>query len=547
MHAMWLLAFLQVDVSEVEKLAIQHEGRIKPFDTFAREMMRHWTGKEKFEGVSPVASVLDVAFRPEESNSKKLIRILHPDLKKQLGLPEERPHVSVDELSLRLGTLAELRQKAVHLEDRDRTPLDRAVLELAGSVEDYFSVQREEALLIVPVEVGENRAWMSPLHVRRFLASDDPSAESAALRKIPRAKLEEVEIAYDEVKSAFVRGDRGAFAAAAPRLSGALRELNPSGYPARKLLESEVRYNHRKPFTWAAGLYALTFLMFLFSAVFSSRLLWGAGVFSQVGALGVHLYAYFWRWEIAQRFPLSNQYEAMLAIAFLGALIALIFECVLRSKFIGLAAGLVGAVIILLADAVTDFSPYIHSLAPALQSIWMTIHVPTILMGYVCGAILAVLGHIYIFTYLWAPRREETLKRLDTYMYRILQVTILFLLAGVVLGGVWAKEAWGRFWGWDMKETWALITLLSYLATLHARFAGAIKGLGTAVCSLFGVIMVFLTFYGVNYIFGRGLHAYGFGSGSTRALIGFCLAEAAVAGAGIVVLLGRRRSSPAEE
>jgi ABC-type transport system involved in cytochrome c biogenesis permease subunit len=154
---------------------------------------------------------------------------------------------------------------------------------------------------------------------------------------------------------------------------------------------------------------------------------------------------------------------------------------------------------------------------------------------------MAVLGHIYIFTYLLAPTREETLKKLETYLYRVLQVTVLFLLAGVVLGGIWAKEAWGRFWGWDMKETWALICLLGYLATLHARFAGAIKGLGTAVCSIVGLLLVFLTFYGVNYVFGRGLHTYGFGAGSVMPLVALFLFEIVIAGAGVVVYIGRNR------
>ena len=545
MKFLLILALQTADVSEMERLAIQHGNRLKPFDTFAREMMSRWTGRES---KNPTASILDVVFRSEESGRKEFFRVQHPELKKKLGLSEDRHRFSVEELEARRDVLESLHQKASQMAERDRGPLDRAVLDLGSAYTEYVLVSHEVLLRVIPIEYGANGSWVSPFHLREFLRpseepppmEEDLAASAVAMRAVPRERLESLLGMWETLRRAWGGGE---FAAASRKFVEAMRELNPSRYPDRKLLESEVRYHRIRPFTWAAALYGGTFLLFLFSSIFASRILWGGGIFVLLSAMGVHLYSYFWRWEIAQRFPLSNQYEAMLAIAFLVSTIALIFECVLRSRFIGLGAGLIGGVMISLADAVSDFSPYIKALPPALQSIWMTIHVPTILTGYSCGALMAVLGHIYIFTYLFAPARQETLKRLDTYLYRVLQVTVLFLLSGLILGGIWAKEAWGRFWGWDMKETWALISFLGYLATLHARFAGAIKGLGTAVCSILGVTLVFLTFYGVNYIFGRGLHTYGFGAGSWTPLLAFFAAEAAVAGSAFVVFLGRRRSA----
>jgi ABC-type transport system involved in cytochrome c biogenesis permease subunit len=153
---------------------------------------------------------------------------------------------------------------------------------------------------------------------------------------------------------------------------------------------------------------------------------------------------------------------------------------------------------------------------------------------------MAVLGHIFILTYIFAPGKRETLKNLENYQYRILQVTVLFLLVGIVLGGIWAKEAWGRFWGWDMKETWALITLLAYLAVLHMRMARAIGGFGLSIASIIGASLVFLTFYGVNYVFGKGLHTYGFGEGSQTAMFGFFALEAMIISAATMVHMVNR-------
>ncbi|MBI2900360.1 MAG: cytochrome c biogenesis protein CcsA [Planctomycetes bacterium] len=562
MNALLFVLILQSDSAELERIAVQHGDRIKPLDTFARELLHAWSGSETFSsfrdpetgetvevfaGGDPVSAILDILWRPDAS-ARKFVRIQHPELKLRLGLPEARQFFSLDEIDARLADLAMMHRQSAGRTSRDQGPLDRAVLALASAYEEIGMLRSGNLLRIVPVEYGPRRAWVYPELLRRTLhpaemiglrqgeggaETEEWAAAAEALSRIPREKLREVLDAYDDLK-------KGGTASA--RLANALREVDPAKLPSAKLLDSEVRYNRAKPFTRAAALYGLTFVLFLFAAIFGSRILWSAGLVAQVAALGVHLHAYAWRWEIAQRFPLSNQYEAMLALAFLGALMAFVFECVLRSKLVGMGAGLVGASMILLADAVSDFSPHIRALPPALQSVWMTIHVPTILMGYVCGALMAVLGHVYILTFLFAPKKEETLATLDTTMYRILQVTVLFLLAGTVLGGVWAKEAWGRFWGWDMKETWALISLLAYLAALHARFAGAIRGLGTAVSSLLGIVLVFLTFYGVNYVFGRGLHAYGFGAGSVRAVVAFVVVEIGIAAAAVIVSLGRSRT-----
>ena len=130
----------------------------------------------------------------------------------------------------------------------------------------------------------------------------------------------------------------------------------------------------------------------------------------------------------------------------------------------------------------------------------------------------------------------------------MLQLTVLFLLGGIVLGAVWAGEAWGRPWGWDMKETWSLITLLAYLAILHARFLGVLRAVGTSIASLAAFQIMILTYYGVNFIFGKGLHTYGFGAGEMWPLIVFFGVEAVfVAVSGILHLRRGDKKSRVEE
>ena len=131
-------------------------------------------------------------------------------------------------------------------------------------------------------------------------------------------------------------------------------------------------------------------------------------------------------------------------------------------------------------------------------------------------------------------------------MYRALEVTVLFVLAGILLGAVWAGVEWGRPWGWDMKETWALITLVAYIATLHGRFTGKVRGLGTALCAITSFILVILCYYGVNFLFGRGLHTYGFGSGDVWPMMAFFAFEGALMIVAAAVEVARRnRETPA--
>jgi ABC-type transport system involved in cytochrome c biogenesis permease subunit len=135
------------------------------------------------------------------------------------------------------------------------------------------------------------------------------------------------------------------------------------------------------------------------------------------------------------------------------------------------------------------------------------------------------LGHLNLGLFFFAPGRAALLKTLSLFLYRSLQVGTFFLAVGTLLGGVWASYSWGRFWGWDPKETWALIALLGYLAVLHARFIGWLKDFGMAVGSILGFLLVLMAWYGVNYVLGTGLHAYGFGSGGAGWVFAFAALE----------------------
>jgi ABC-type transport system involved in cytochrome c biogenesis permease subunit len=178
-------------------------------------------------------------------------------------------------------------------------------------------------------------------------------------------------------------------------------------------------------------------------------------------------------------------------------------------------------------------TPGVDTLVPALQSYWLNIHVIIILSGYATATLAMVLGHVALGIEAFKPNDRDLFLTSTKTTYRVIQMSMLLLFAGTILGGVWAHEAWGRYWGWDPKETWALISWFGYVGVAHARFAGWLTPRGLALAAIGVYPLILMTYYGVNYLL-SGLHSYAGGESAQvpPLLIGFLVFEA------IVVLIG---------
>ncbi|NET49329.1 MAG: cytochrome c biogenesis protein CcsA, partial [Merismopedia sp. SIO2A8] len=311
-----------------------------------------------------------------------------------------------------------------------------------------------------------------------------------------------------------------------PELKDGLQSLSQGIYPSRRTLNREVFFNQFHPFAKAWHLYAIAFLITLVS-------LWvkpwegnwnpywvGVGVF--VGGIGVQAYGFLMRMAIAGRPPVTNMYESVVWVGFGIVAIALLFELMSRSRYYLLAAAPLSVVCLVLADSLPAvLDPSINPLVPVLRdNFWLSIHVPTIALSYASFALALGLGHVALGNSLFAPTATQRVKTLSQLNYRVLQVGVLLLTAGIILGGIWAHFSWGRFWGWDPKETWALIALLCYLVPLHGRLAGWLGNFGLNVASIVSFNAVLMAWYGVNFVLGTGLHSYGFGTGGSALIIG---------------------------
>lgn len=290
--------------------------------------------------------------------------------------------------------------------------------------------------------------------------------------------------------------------------------------PTNAEIKSEIFLNKLNVFNRLAGLYALLgigFLFFLFVSVFKPKMnlnkaylvLFGlvlAGFLFHTLGLGL-------RWYVSGRAPWSNGYESMIYIAWTSTLAGILFT---RRSFGGLAATMVLASTILLVSTLSFLDPEITPLVPVLKSYWLTIHVSLEAGSYGFLMLGAIIGLINLILMVFLKETNKTrIKNIITEMSYISEMTLiggLFMVSvGTYLGGVWANESWGRYWGWDAKETWALVTILVYAFILHMRLIPKLRGLfAFNVATIFGLASVIMTYYGVNYYL-SGLHSYATG------------------------------------
>lgn len=243
---------------------------------------------------------------------------------------------------------------------------------------------------------------------------------------------------------------------------------------------------------------------------------WLCGLSTVTGAVYC-LIAITQRCIIMQRPPIGNLYDTIICIATTIVLLSLIVELLTRRRFALGLAPIVGAGLILLARLyeIGDAKDHMDPLVAVLRSnYWLTIHVITITMGYTSGLLTALISHIYLFMRATGlDYSDRNLRRsLTRATYGCVCFTLFLSLVGTVLGGVWANDSWGRFWGWDPKENGALLIVLWNLAILHARLGGYLKEWSFHLACVFGSCVVVFSWWHVNF-FNTGLHSYGFTSG----------------------------------
>ncbi|MCC7518669.1 MAG: cytochrome c biogenesis protein CcsA [Verrucomicrobiae bacterium] len=507
-----LSAAARPDPAALRDLPVQDGGRRKPLLAFAQEQMRALNGrlgalKDGTDGarIPALTALLSLWLEPEGWNERRVVLVDDVPLKKALGLPETERLFSAKDLIGR-PALMTLAREASSGAGAKPPPLARAAQTVAERVILLQTLMIGKTLALAPPAAGGEGKWTT------LEASGD------AVLVETRQRLAE----------AWRANDAAAFAAAAATLKERTRARNPAAMPEAWRLRLESLYLKGHPFRAAWICCVLAAFLLAMSHRGTRGLGYRAGWALSVAALLFQAVGFTIRSIVTGRAPVTNMYETVVWLAFAALAIAVFLEARHRARGFLLASTPLAAAVLLLADLLpTALDSSLHPLVPVLRSnFWLATHVITITTSYASLALALALAH----GVLWKALRERSRTAggsLHGYVDRALQIGVLLLAAGTILGGVWANYSWGRFWGWDPKETWALIALLTYLFLLHGRLVRWWAGFGVAVGAILGFQSVIMAWYGVNFVLGVGLHSYGFGSGGIRWALLFLAAECA--------------------
>ena len=452
---------------------IQHNGRIKPFDSFARSTLKFISGRESWDKKNADRVLMEAAAAPGKVAEWKWIRIDLPELKATLGLSPENNFFSYKDLipaGPRILSLAKSSQAKRQADARPSKLEQKAVL-LQAQISTIEAITSGDIFRVVPS--AEGHEWQP---------GGDPGNWPKNIYAVNSWQFQKMRL--------------------------------------------ESLYFKIMPFQWSALLYFVAFILLIFFRKWEAPK--PMGIVFMGMAVMFHTTGLLARCLILSRPPVSNMFESMIFMNWALIVFALIFAVIYGNVAV-LAAGSFVSGFVMLYAHLLPIDSGLDVLVPVLRSnYWLSIHVMTIVSSYGAFGLAMSLGHWYLLRKMFNTFenvvQEENAANL---IFRVIQLGTILIGTGTVLGGVWANESWGRFWGWDPKETWALITFLGYLIVIHLRFLNKISHTALALCSVLGFGLVLMTWYGVNFVLGRGLHSYGQGSGGMEWIIYYLVLEAA--------------------
>jgi cytochrome c-type biogenesis protein CcsB len=506
--------------SEIKNIDAEHaklfgtlkvqDDRIKPFNTLSSELLRKVSRKEKFEGLNPNQVMLGMMFNPTYWQDVKMIKVSHPELNKMLGF--EGKYVSFNQLvNMQKGEykLKSFVDAAYGKKPAMRDMFDKEVMKVDERVNLSYQVYSGKFLKVFPVPGDTHHPWLLPTQLSQMKDSVQRKFAATVFADYFDAMLEAQKTndwtKADEILKSIIEFQKTH-----------AKEILPSDTKI-KLEIQYVNANIFKRIYMYYGLVGFILLIVLFVEILKPGIKIKIPLIASAILLGLlflyHTYGLGLRWYIAGHAPWSNGYESMIYIAWGIMLLGFIFAK--RLNIILAAAAILSSVTLMTAH-LAWMDPEITNLVPVLKSYWLVIHVAVITISYAFFGIAAILGLLILILMIFktrqnARRLQLTMTEIANVNHMIMIVGLYLMTIGTFLGGVWANESWGRYWGWDPKETWALITVIVYSFIVHMRF---IKGMNTnyaySVFSIIGFFVVLMTYFGVNYYL-SGLHSYAAG------------------------------------
>jgi ABC-type transport system involved in cytochrome c biogenesis permease subunit len=548
---------LQLD--EFGRLPLVYEGRVKPFDTLARNMLRQISDRQTFvdeSGPEPVKSqpamrwLLDVMTRSESAFKHKVFRIENLEVLATLGLERRSGfRYALDEFRDKVDEFERQAEMAAKIEKDDPRKLSiyqKKILELDKKIRLFTLLMaafeqpqlRDEHLKEDLTEAIHRHQALARMQPPLAVPPDAPGGQwepySVAYTKaVAKARIlnqdpNPAAVALNSMFTAYHTNDAKEFNSELAKYEVWLSEQKLDNYNPAKT-NFEAFFNYFEPFYRGLVLYGVAFGLSALGWLVWTRPLNRAAFWLLVFTLVLHSLALLARIYISGRPPVTNLYSSAVFIGWGCVVLGLIIEIVYRMGIGNVIAAVAGFSTLLIAHFLAATGDTFIVLQAVLDTqFWLATHVTCITMGYATTFVAGGLGVLYILRGVLTPSLSAaTGKELSRMIYGTLCFATFFSFVGTVLGGLWADDSWGRFWGWDPKENGALIIVLWNALVLHARWGGLVKDRGLAALSVVGNIVVGWSYFGVNEL-GIGLHSYGFTEGVLRALAIFIASQLAV-------------------
>jgi len=558
-------------------------GRVQPLDSVARNTLLILSGRQsvKLESggrLSATDWLIEVGMKPAVADTRPVFKIDHPELRSLLGLaPEGSLYVAFSGIQSQLEEIEKQSRRAAEVPAERRSSFEKAVLKLNSGVYTYRRLKnsfRPETSSDFAAEVVAFQeslgsglaAWRLRQEGKPFNAEDlnrmaqhlktfdflagvgypllippvHPEVKREAWGNLGNSLLETLhsgEVAppvryYATMGTAYQQGQAADFNRA---VGDYHRWLGSAFAPEQRKAAREFVYNTWRPFAVSLALYLLAFLLGC-----ASWFGWFA-VLNRTGfnllTLGflVHTAGILFRMFLEGRPPVTNLYSSAVFVGWGAVLLGLVLERFNRDSIGIVMAAMLGLLTQVVAHNLSLDGDTMEMLRAVLDTnFWLATHVITITLGYSAAFVAGFLAILYVVRGVFTRTLTEALAhRLTQMVYGVVCFATLFSFVGTILGGIWADQSWGRFWGWDPKENGALLIVLWCAIILHARWGNLVKERGLMNLAIFGNIITSFSWFGVNML-GVGLHSYGFMDQAFVWLMIFVASQLAVIGLGLL-------------
>jgi ABC-type transport system involved in cytochrome c biogenesis permease subunit len=565
-----------IDLVKFGRIPVLVGGRVKPLDTVARNSLLIIHGKQTVrladgKQLGAMGWLTDTLFNAPVADQYPVFVIQNAEVLGLFGWEQGvRKYFSFAELSPFLKQIDEQGEQSDKLQSVERSAYQNAVLNLRNALVLYqrlqdslqpadaqnFATELDSYAAGLPaagkaaqqLETGESfdkaklndtaeliQRYQKLADMAYILAVPPPvsvppgewhSVGESLLQSIATREIHPVVRTYAQMGDAYRAGNLALFNQDTDLLAGGLAQEQPV---AAKRASFEFLFNQVDPFTHSMVLYVLAFLLACGSWLGWNRTLSRSAFYLLLLALAIHTFGLFSRMYLQERPPVTNLYSSAIFIGWGAVIVALILERIFRDGIGAACAGAIGFITLIIAHHLAGSGDTLEMLQAVLDTnIWLATHVVAITTGYAAMFLAGMLAIIYIvrgvFTRSLKPETADSLARMT---YGVVCFATLFSFVGTVLGGIWADQSWGRFWGWDPKENGAVLIVLWCAITLHARWAGFIRQRGLMIMAIFGNVVTSFSWFGVNML-GVGLHSYGFMQKAFPWLVGFIVSQLAL-------------------